>query len=280
MEPIIVLVAQPSTDLSLITRKLWAERIPHRVVPNQQGEQCLLLGNPADEYKVREWVQLWREGELDKAAVERPTDKHGWGFALAISKAPVSAASLLVLVLMFVWMHFSNDWQSWLSSSKHLWPSHSLNLQTYLDIGLWEMYRPVLLHFSLMHIVFNGLWWWILAPQIERLDGIKALLIIIFLCGLLGNAVQWWYAGPAFGGASGITMGMLGWVGIRLKKVPYPFPSMLLPVMVGIMLITIFADTVIPGVTGTAHGAHIGGLVTGLLLGLVWPSKHQTPTHQ
>lgn len=278
MEPIIVLVAKPSTDLSPLTRHLWAQRIPHRVVANQQGEQCLLLANPADESPVREWVQLWREGELNNATIEKQPRPQGWGFALAMSKAPVSALSLLVLVLVFVWMQFSNDWQAWLSSGQHLWPSQRLSLQTYVDIGLWEMYRPVLLHFSLMHIIFNGLWWWILAPQIERLDGVKALLMILFLCGLLGNSMQWWYAGPAFGGASGITMGMLGWVGIRLKKVPYPFPPMLLPVMVGIMLVTIFADVVVPGITGTAHGAHMGGLLTGLLLGLLWPSKHQATT--
>lgn len=272
MEPIVVLVAKPSTDLLPLTRKLWAERIPHRVVANQQGEQCLLLGNPTDAERVKEWIQYWRTGELDQVATETTPRKHGWGFALAISKAPVSATGLLVLILAFAWMHLSTGWHVWLVDTAQLWPSESLSLQTYLDIGLWQMYRPVLLHFSVMHLVFNGLWWWILAPQIERLDGVKALLLLIFLCGLLGNAMQWWYTGPNFGGASGITMGMLGWVGIRLQRVPYPFPPMLLPVMVGIMLVTIFADVVIPGITGTAHGAHIGGLLTGLLLGLFWPS--------
>lgn len=274
MEPIVALVVEPSVNLLPLTRKLWAERIPHRVVANEQGKQCLLLGNPADQLRVREWLELWREGKLEQAPVAVTPHKRRWGFALAISKAPVSAASLIVLVAMFAWMHFSNAWQAWLTESNYLWPQHRLELQTYLDIGLWAMYRPVLLHFSMVHIVFNGLWWWILAPQIERLDGIKALLLIIFLCGLLGNAVQWWYAGPAFGGASGITMGMLGWVGVRLKQVPYPFPPMILPVMVGIMLITMGADVVIPGITGTAHGAHLGGLIVGMLLGLLWSKRN------
>lgn len=273
MEPIIALVAEPAINLLPLTSKLWAERIPHRVVINEQGQQCLLLANPADKARVNEWLELWREGQLDQTPAAVLPHQHGWGFALTISKAPVSAITLLILLLAFAWMHLSDGWQVWLLESKHLWPSQSLNLQTYLDIGLWGLYRPVLLHFSLAHIAFNGLWWWILAPQIERLDGVKALLLLIFLCGLLGNAVQWWYTGPNFGGASGITMGMLGWVGIRLKQVPYPFPPMLLPIMVGIMLLTIGADMVIPGITSTAHGAHIGGLLTGLLLGLAWPKS-------
>lgn len=276
MEPIVALVAEPSLNLVPLTSRLWAEKIPHRVVTNHENKQCLLLANPADKARVDELLTLWKQGELEYLPIEKaPRASHG-NVTTAIAKAPVSVVTLAILVLMYIWMHLSTEWYSWLTTAEHLWPAKSLSLQTYFDIGFWEMYRPVLLHFSLTHIVFNGLWWWILAPQIERLDGVKPLLVLIILCGFVGNAVQWWYAGPAFGGASGITMGFLGWVGIRLQKVPYPFPPMLLPVMVGIMLLTIATDVVLPGVTGTAHGAHIGGLVAGLLLGLVWPPKTQT----
>ena len=30
-----------------------------------------------------------------------------------------------------------------------------------------------------------------------------------------------------------------------------------------------------PGLSGTAHGAHFGGLITGMLLGLIWPVATQ-----
>ena len=59
-------------------------------------------------------------------------------------------------------------------------------------------------------LLFNGLWWWILARRVEQLDGWLALLALLLLCGWLGNAIQWWYAGPAFGGLSGVTMGTAG----------------------------------------------------------------------
>ncbi len=274
MEPFVILVADANLDLSPLTKKLWAERIPHRVVFSDQGQQTLLLADPQDAHRVKEWVEIWRAGHIEHTPALKIADAKAERFWLAMARAPLSAATLLVLIVAFIWMHFDASWYSWLRLGESLWPQERFHLQAYLSIGLWEFWRPVLLHFSFVHILFNGLWWWILAPQIERLDGVKALIVLIFLCGLVGNLVQWWYAGPAFGGASGITMGFMGWVGVRLKHVPYPFPRVFLPVMVGIMLLTIATDSVFPGITGTANGAHLGGLIAGLFLGLIWPKRH------
>ncbi|MFY9179201.1 MAG: rhomboid family intramembrane serine protease [Venatoribacter sp.] len=277
MEPFVVLVADAELDLSPLTQKLWAERVPHRVVSNEQGQQCLMVANPADAARVKEWVAIWQAGNIEVTPALKNTEARAEKFWLAIAGAPLSALTLLGLIGVFVWMQFDPSWQSWLQFGQALWPNERFNPAAYAEIGLWAFWRPALLHFSLAHIVFNGLWWWILAPQIERLDGAKALLILILLTGLGGNLVQWWYAGPAFGGASGITFGFLGWVGVRLKRVAYPFPSVLLPAMVVLMLITIATDTVLPGISGTANGAHLGGLIAGLLLGLVWPVR---PSHE
>lgn len=273
MEPFVILVADAKLDLSPLTKKLWAERIAHRVVFSDQGQQSLLLADPQDAQRVKEWVEIWQAGKIEDTPALKIADAKVERFWLAMARAPMSALTLLVLLLVFVVMHFDFGWQNWLRLGEDLWPQERFNVQAYWSIGLWEFWRPVLLHFSFVHILFNGLWWWILAPQIERLDGVKALVVLIFLCGLVGNLVQWWYAGPAFGGASGITMGFMGWVGVRLSRVPYPFPRVFLPAMLVIMLIGIATDSIFPGVTGTAHGAHLGGLIAGLLLGLIWPKK-------
>lgn len=272
MEPLIALVAEPSLDLSPLTQKLWAERIPHRVVQDNDGKQCVLLANPADIERVRYWVEQWRSGDIQQAQVQSPVANQRVAALLAVTAAPVSAVILLLLIGVFIWQNFSPEWQQWVRLGSDYWPNMRNQLEPYLAMGVWELWRPAILHFSLMHIVFNGLWWWILASKIERLDGVLPLLVLMLVCGLAGNIVQWWSMGPNFGGASGITMGLLGWVGIRLKQVSYQFPSMLLPVMVGVILFTMAADTLFSGITHTAHGAHIGGLVAGLALGKFWPS--------
>lgn len=276
-EPLLVLVAEPGLDLSPLTRKLWAERIAHRVVADEQGRQCLLLADAADRVRVQEWITLWKQGQMAGVSA-RPPAAGWWPGVLALLQAPLSAVTLLLVWLVYVWMFTDPQWQLWLTSAESAWPHQRWQLQTYLDMGWWALWRPSLLHFSLVHVLFNSLWWWILAPKIERLDGRLALLLLLLLCGLAGNAVQWWYAGPAFGGLSGVTMGLLGWVGIRLHRVRYDFPARMLPVMVGIMVLTLGADTLLPGLSGTAHGAHLGGLLTGLLLGLIWPVSSQQLT--
>lgn len=273
MEPLIVLVAPASVNLAPLTQKLWAERIPHRVIEDDQGQQCLLLANPADIPRVQEWLELWRAGGIDNAPTQQPASTSI--FWKTLFAAPLSLAIVLLVAGSFVWMHFSNEWLSWLRTAQELWPQQRFAVSTYFSVSLWEWWRPVLLHFSLMHILFNSLWLWILAPRIERLDGKLPLLVLLLLGGLVGNMVQWWYAGPAFGGISGVTMAMLGWAGLRLKRVPYQFPPMMLPVMVGLMVLTIGFDTLFSGLSGSAHGAHIGGLITGMLLSQIWPVKAQ-----
>lgn len=274
MPPILILEADAGLDLAPLTQKLWAERIPHRVVMNESGRQCLLLADAADVPRVQEWVQHWQQGDIQQRPAQ-PVQPGSLPLWLTVFATPVSSLILLGLVVFFGWMQFSPHWHSWLQAGAEFWPQQRFSWQPYATLGLWELWRPVLLHFSLVHLLFNGLWWWILARRVEQLDGWLALLALLLLCGWLGNAIQWWYAGPAFGGLSGVTMGLLGWVGIRLRRVPYALPAMLLPVMVGWLLLTLGADTLVPGLSGTAHGAHFGGLITGMLLGLIWPVATQ-----
>ncbi len=274
MPPILILEADAALDLAPLTQKLWAERIPHRVVMNESGRQCLLLADAADVPRVQEWVQHWQQGNIQQRPAQ-PVQPGSLPLWLTVFATPVSSLILLGLVIFFGWMQFSPHWHSWLQAGAEFWPQQRFSWQPYATLGLWELWRPVLLHFSLVHLLFNGLWWWILARRVEQLDGWLALLALLLLCGWLGNAIQWWYAGPAFGGLSGVTMGLLGWVGIRLRRVPYALPAMLLPVMVGWLLLTLGADTLVPGLSGTAHGAHFGGLITGMLLGLIWPVATQ-----
>lgn len=277
MQPVLVLVAEPSVDLSPLTRHLWAERVAHRVI-EQDGRQCLYVADPADAGRVKVWFEQWQAGELQEPLPEavQPGIQQ---MLLSWLQTPVSVAFLLLFVAVFVWMHFSAGWQAWLEAGAEYWPQQRFDPAVYLDIGLWALWRPTLLHFSFLHLLFNGLWWWILARPIERLDGVLPLLLLTLACGLGGNVLQWWYAGPSFGGVSGVTLGMLGWVGLRLRKVPYPVPRMLLPVMVGWTVISIALDTMMPGTSVVAHGAHIGGLLTGFLLAAVWPVKSE-PSEQ
>lgn len=274
MEALLVLVADAAVDLSPLTQQLWAHRIAHRVIM-VEGQQHLYLAHEADIAQVRSWVEQWREGQLGKPEVETVKPRPLVAFILTLAQVPVTLAMSLVLVLIFGWMHISTDWLAWVQPGDGLWPEQRMQLATYLDIGLLAWLKPILVHFSLVHLVFNSMWWWILGRSIEQHDGSRMLLLLTLITGLVGNLVQWWYGGPGFGGLSGVTLGLLGWVGWRQyqRKLSYSIPAMLLPVMVGWLLLTMMSDSLLPGLTGIAHGAHLGGLIAGMLLATVWPSK-------
>ena len=82
MEPFVILVADANLDLSPLTKKLWAERIPHRVVFSDQGQQTLLLADPQDAHRVKEWVEIWRAGHIEHTPALKIADakaeRFGW----------------------------------------------------------------------------------------------------------------------------------------------------------------------------------------------------------
>lgn len=273
--PVLALVAHESVDLSPVTRRLWAEKIPHRVLI-EHGQQYVYLARPDDLPLVQSWLQQWQDNSSLPMPESADRDRSVWLWgALA---TPLTSVMLLLWLIVFGWMSISSDWQVWLTQYESAWPQQRHDLAWYWHMGVWSLWRPTLLHFGALHLLMNAFWWWILARPIEQMDGAKTLLLLLFVAGLFGNMVQWWYAGPLFGGASGVTLGLLGWIAVRQYRriQAYQLPSLLLPLMVGWLLLTLLVDHAVPGLSGTAHGAHIGGLLCGVGLAWLWPNKQST----
>ena len=270
MEPIAVLRAPLDVDLSPLTRHLWAEKIVHRVVEDGE-QQVLLIADPADASRISELLTQWENHEL--GAPTPVPDKGTSGLSEKIKSSPLTVVLLLLVAGVFVWQHLNTEWTTWLQNSEALWPDGRNQLSTYSAMSLWDIWRPTLLHFSVMHLLFNALWVWVFAGAMERAGERTAILALLLFCGLSGNLLQWWLAGPAFGGISGVVYGLAGWTGLRQQRygIPYGIPPALLGVMVFLMLLTLFGDTLMPGLSGMAHGGHLGGLLCGLLLALLWP---------
>ena len=60
-------------------------------------------------------------------------------------------------------------------------------LSTMLSSGeLWRIWTPMFMHFSLLHILFNLLWVWMIGGAIERLQGTTHfILLVLFSCPFL-----------------------------------------------------------------------------------------------
>ncbi|QSX38952.1 rhomboid family intramembrane serine protease GlpG [Shewanella sedimentimangrovi] len=128
---------------------------------------------------------------------------------------------------------------------------------------VWRLFTPTLMHFSLMHISFNLLWWWYLGGKIETRLGTGPLLLLLLVAGTLPNLAQYLLTGPNFGGLSGVVYAVAGytWVmGIKKPQAGIGLP----PAYMGFMLLWMLLGFFDVLGMSMANGAHLAGLVIGL----------------
>jgi membrane associated rhomboid family serine protease len=140
---------------------------------------------------------------------------------------------------------------------------------------LWRLWTVTLVHAPLtedpFHLVFNMYALWLIGPHVERLYGRARFLAIYLVCALGGSLMSFALGDAQTAvGASGAIFGLFG----ILVAALYVHRPLLGPGMRGMMgqLVAIIALNILIGITGQGidNWAHIGGLVTGLWLGVLF----------
>ncbi len=138
----------------------------------------------------------------------------------------------------------------------------------------WRLLTPIFLHFGLLHLVFNMLWLWDLGDILERFEGSRWLLFFVVVIGIASNLAQYAYAGPLFGGMSGVVYGLLGYLWLRSYLDP-GFP--LRPNKTVVYLMLGWFALAWTGLLGPiANMAHTIGLVAGGAMAFItvkWPHQ-------
>lgn len=170
--------------------------------------------------------------------------------------APLTAALFIICSIVFAawYAGFNRD----IERSLMMQPLSMLwNSQQW-----WRLLGPSIIHFSVLHYVFNLLWWCMLGAQIEQRLGKQVLFSLFFVSSVLTSIMQTLVSGPNFGGLSGVVYAVLGfvWWGGWLK----PAWGLALPKsVVGLMLVWLllgYADVLWVSMANTAH---LVGLVSG-----------------
>jgi rhomboid protease GluP len=176
---------------------------------------------------------------------------------------------------------FLNPMQDFPTSESIHWGAN-LGLIT-LSGEWWRLLTNVFVHGGLLHIAFNMWCLWNLGQLCESLYGRWTYVAIYLICGVgasLASAV--WHPYVPSVGASGAIFGLAGALITALKlgefSVPRSALSGTLRSLGAFVVYNLIFGALIPGIDNTAH---IGGLVTGLIVGalvaVIAPQREQVP---
>ncbi|ENM5745949.1 rhomboid family intramembrane serine protease GlpG [Vibrio mimicus] len=237
---------------------LWVLHDQH--VDVAQAELQAFLQNPYDQkYQAASW---------DVADQKRPQFHYASPNLLSLIKAKAGAFTLFIMALciaifalqtfgagdaIFNALHFpaqaSQQWQIW------RWVSHAL------------------LHFSVMHIAFNLLWWWQFGGDLEQRLGSLKLIKLFIVSAIISGAGQYWVEGANFGGLSGVVYALAGYLWVLGQRAPQLGLSIPRSLM-GFMLIWLVLGFVQPFMA-IANTAHLAGLISGVVLAWMDTKRNQ-----
>jgi len=133
---------------------------------------------------------------------------------------------------------------------------------------LWRLITPILIHFGLLHIIFNMIWLYDLGSTIEQRQGISRMAILVAVTAVLSNLAQFFWSGPSFGGMSGVVYGLMAYVWVQGKFNPQV--GIGLHQQIVVMMLIWFAVCWLGLVGNIANMAHTVGLICGGILGLIF----------
>ena len=129
----------------------------------------------------------------------------------------------------------------------------------------WRMLTTALVHGSILHVLLNMYTLWILGQILEPMLGRTRFLSLYLLSGLAGSLGVLFLSNPGqpVVGASGAIFGLMGAFLVIQRRLGGSSTQLL--ILVGINLVIGF----LPGLN-IAWQAHVGGLIGGAVLGLIF----------
>ncbi|MDG1001716.1 MAG: rhomboid family intramembrane serine protease [Pseudomonadales bacterium] len=281
----LALSVKREVDLSLFSQYLWQQQIAHRV--NEAGnEQELWVTADADVEIVTAAYAKFSSGEMTLKRVENAanvTESGGSRLARLVwsfMKLPVTLFTIVITVLFYpiAWGIEFSQFGAWFSAMTFV-PFELTRAglvfgsasEMHARAEYWRLLSPMFIHFSLLHIVFNLLWFWELGRRIESDLGSAELVLIMVATSLCANVMQYVMTGPSlFGGMSGVVFGLLGFTLVWSRMLParsIAMPDAVYIFMFVFLALGFFGVIDLLQLGSMANGAHLGGLLAGLLLG-------------
>lgn len=282
-----------SMDLTAFRRALWAAGITH-LFQQEENTQVIVLMDPK---RYPDAIQLLGESNtvpereagsdasIDPASVhtQRPihhadqSRQHSstltrWTRLIkqGFVQSPVTCGVMTLCILVFLWLEVAPGQVLTILGFAPQWAAMTFSKAWSSGIAegqVWRLFTPAIIHFNLMHIVFDLIWVWYLGHEIEKHERSRVLVLLMFIGAAISNTMQCATMGPLFGGMSGVVYAMFGftWLTNHLKHEEiYRVPDSLMLIMV--LWLVLGMTPIMTSWTGPmASVAHLSGLAFGLL---------------
>ncbi len=216
-----------------------------------EAELKRFLSEPAHErYKAASW---------DMADTRTSSFRFSAPSLLNLVKQGAGPFTLLILMVCAgVYLFWGLGYQQPLFVSLHF----PIDASQFGEV--WRWVTHAFLHFSIVHIAFNCLWWWLLGGQIEKTLGSGILISLFVLSAALSGIGQYVVSGANFGGLSGVVYALMGYCWCIGKLSPDRGVS--LPNAYATSMLVWLVICFIQPIVSIANTAHVIGLVVGCLI--------------
>ncbi|MEP4485166.1 MAG: rhomboid family intramembrane serine protease [Halioglobus sp.] len=268
-------------DLLPLSAVLKQHGVAHRVF-EERGQQVLKVSSPEAVAQVKALYEAWRSGQVKIEVTQSPRMPTP-SLVQRLRVAPVTAVLILLSIAGFLLIYFQLPLTilSYFTFSPLVVMGDSISFG---EMGgqYWRLITPAFLHFGWLHIVFNSLWLWELGARVERVMGGLNMLGLFLVIAMVSNACQYLFGGPSlFGGMSGVVYGLLGfsWAGAKVQPAwQIAPPTGIMVFMVGWLVVCMLGVVEVLGFGAIANAAHVGGLVSGAILGVVFALSSRSST--
>jgi membrane associated rhomboid family serine protease len=182
---------------------------------------------------------------------------------------PIVLNLIVINALVFAVQMMLDGPEEKISKMIALWPYNSGFFKPY------QLVTHMFAHGGWLHILLNMYALWMFGTALERAWGPKRFLIFYLTCGLAAGVTQMLLSNDPAVGASGAIMGLLAafaylFPNTQFFIIPFPFPIKAKFIVAIYAAYDLFGGVHPGAADNIAHFAHLGGLVMGFILVIIW----------
>ena len=240
--------------------------------------------NDPDDPRFHEATRVAEDVRREEKRLDRLYNKNyrnlsGTWDRLNVHRRPLTMFLVFVCVAIYVAQEVSPRFKSWTFDQLCFFSSAAMARPRDLASGLeeihrgqvWRLITPIFLHAGIVHLIFNMWAMMVEGTIIESRRGTKMLAIIVLVSAITSNIGQYLYVVNFYDrlipwvGISGVGYALFGYLWMKGRFEPEE-GMVLAPQTVRIMLMWLLLG--FTGLFPMANGAHVAGLIIGMLFGL------------